>query len=111
MQIACSIMVPAVGEKVPAKSTCRKLGYPDSNREVWEPKSHALPFGDTPSPTGEETNQTPADLRLKGYILMTRLFQTIDYFPSPLPSRATDFSVLIHRLYLLFVYLNVQTDI
>ena len=57
MQIACSIVVPAGDEK----RTCRKLGYPDSNREVWEPKSHALPFGDTPSPTGEETNQTPVD--------------------------------------------------
>ncbi len=61
MQIACRIMVPARGEKVLTKSTCRKLGYPDLNREVWEPKSHALPFGDTPSHTGEETNQTPAD--------------------------------------------------
>lgn len=61
MQIACSIMVPAGEKKYNTKSTCRKLGYPDSNREVWEPKSHALPFGDTPSPTGKETNQTPVN--------------------------------------------------
>lgn len=46
---------------------------------------------------------------------MTRLFQTVIYssivIPFQLPSRASDFSILIHGIYLLFAYLNVQTDI
>lgn len=60
MQIACSIMVPAGGEKHSEQKNLPETRVPGFEPGSMGTKIPCLTIGDTPSLTGEETNQTPA---------------------------------------------------
>ncbi len=115
MQIACSIMVPAGDEKHSEQKNLPETRVPGFEPGSVGTKIPCLTIWRYPITYGRrDQSNARILLRLKGYI-MTRLFQTVIYsstvIPFPLPSWASDFSILIHRPYLLFSYLNVQTDI